>query len=39
MSAHDYIEKLEFKLDDQLKNEHNISKQNYNKFIAKLNVK
>ncbi|CAF1361460.1 unnamed protein product [Rotaria magnacalcarata] len=38
-SGHDYIEKIEFKLDDQLKNEHNISKQNYNKFITKLNVK
>jgi carnitine O-palmitoyltransferase 2 len=38
-SPHDSIEKLEFKLDDKLKNEFQISKDNYNDFISKFNTK
>jgi carnitine O-palmitoyltransferase 2 len=37
-SAHDSIEKLEFKFDEKLQNEFQISKQNYNEFISKLNI-
>ena len=37
-SAHDCIEKLEFKLDDKLKNEFEISKKNYDEFVSKFNV-
>ncbi|UJR23635.1 hypothetical protein I4U23_026620 [Adineta vaga] len=37
-STNDSIEKLEFHFDDQIKNEFNISKQNYKEFISKFNV-
>jgi carnitine O-palmitoyltransferase 2 len=37
-STHDCIEKLDFKLDDKLKNEFQISKNNYNEFVSKLNL-
>ncbi|CAF1164128.1 unnamed protein product [Rotaria sordida] len=37
-STNDSIEKLEFQLDDKLKNEIETSKQNYNEFVSKFNV-
>jgi carnitine O-palmitoyltransferase 2 len=37
-SAHDGIEKLEFKLDDKLKDECETSKRNYEEFVSKFNV-
>lgn len=37
-SAYDCVEKLEFQLDDKLKNEHDISKNNYNQFVSKLSI-
>jgi carnitine O-palmitoyltransferase 2 len=37
-STNDSIEKLQFQFDDQLKNQLEISKQNYNEFVSKFNV-
>jgi carnitine O-palmitoyltransferase 2 len=37
-SGHDSIEKLEFKLNEKLQNEFQISKENYNEFVSKLNI-
>ena len=37
-STNDCIEKLEFDFDDKLKNEFEISKQNYYEFVSKFNV-
>ncbi|CAF0927076.1 unnamed protein product [Adineta steineri] len=37
-TTYDCIEKLEFTLDDKLKNEFKTSKENYNEFVSKFNV-
>jgi carnitine O-palmitoyltransferase 2 len=37
-STHDCIEKLQFQLDDKLKNEFQVSKGNYDEFVAKFHV-
>ena len=37
-STHDNIEKLEFQMNDALKNEFEISKKNYQDFVSKFNV-